>query len=521
SFRSFSLLSVFISVGNLPSENYNENGPLQCSRKYANLTFEVSSLYCNSTYDGFLCWPPTLAGETSHQHCPDIQLSDPTQFAYRRCSGDGGWAGRHANDSSPNGWTNYTPCFPPLVQSLFYKVYDDEGDAQAKFRIAEITRYLEMVGYSISFVALSISMLIFTMYRSLHNRRTLIHRNLFASILVEITIRLALYFDQFFGRSRESRIYGINSIPYLCEAAYVCLEYSVSVMFMWMFIEGIFLNNLVTNRAMRTHWSYTTYFLIGWLAPVVGTVAWAITTGYYYKDETVNKCWYGYNFHWFYWLAQGPRCGIIILNLLFLLNIMRVLVLKLHQTINSDMEKVKKAAHAALILLPLLGMTNVFSMIEAPLDSSVAVFATWCYVTHFFRSFQGLFIAVIYCFLNGEVQTAIRKHYANYRIMREYRRRRRQNVNSISALALRDAIAIREELPMQELGGGPGSSTTNNAIISDPEEDSCTVECQTLCCHRPPTPPRRTPVVVQFADPPLTGECPAVPEDYYDPPRTT
>lgn len=52
------------------------------------------------------------------------------EFAFRECSSGGTWVGRHANETTPNGWTNYTPCFPPLVQSLFYKVYDDEGDAQ-------------------------------------------------------------------------------------------------------------------------------------------------------------------------------------------------------------------------------------------------------------------------------------------------------------------------------------------------------------------------------------------------------
>lgn len=43
-------------------------------------------------------------------------------------------------------------------------------------------------------------------------------------------------------------------------------------------------------------------------------------------------------------------------------------------------------------------------------------------------------------------------------------------------LRYRDAIAIREELPMRELRGGQGSSTTNNAIVSDAEEDGCRVE---------------------------------------------
>lgn len=63
----------------------------------------------------------------------------------------------------------------------------------------------------------------------------------------------------------------------------------------------------------------------------------------------------------------------------------------------------RKAVRAALVLLPLLGITNILNLIEAPLDSGVWMFGLWSYSTHFLRSFQGFFIALIYCFLNGEV----------------------------------------------------------------------------------------------------------------------
>lgn len=91
------------------------------------------------------------------------------------------------------------------------------------------------------------------------------------------------------------------------------------------------------------------------------------------------------------------------LNLLFLLNIIRVLVVKLRESHTSDVEQVRKAVRAAFVLLPLLGITNLLNMTEAPLDRSPLEFAVWSYITHFLTSFQGFFIAMIYCFLNGEV----------------------------------------------------------------------------------------------------------------------
>lgn len=62
----------------------------------------------------------------------------------------------------------------------------------------------------------------------------------------------------------------------------------------------------------------------------------------------------------------------------------------------------RKAVRAAVVLLPLLGITNIISMGGAPLEKTVW-FALWSYTTHFLTSFQGLFIATLYCFLNGEV----------------------------------------------------------------------------------------------------------------------
>ncbi|KAG8039738.1 hypothetical protein G9C98_000467 [Cotesia typhae] len=95
------------------------------------------------------------------------------------------------------------------------------------------------------------------------------------------------------------------------------------------------------------------------------------------------------------------------LNFLFLMNIVRVLVVKLRQSRTSETQQARKAVRAAAVLLPLLGITNLISMAAAPLETTIW-FAIWSYTTHFLTSFQGLFIATLYCFLNGEVKLLIR-----------------------------------------------------------------------------------------------------------------
>lgn len=83
------------------------------------------------------------------------------------------------------------------------------------------------------------------------------------------------------------------------------------------------------------------------------------------------------------------------------MNIIRVLVVKLRQSQASDIEQTRKAVRAAIVLLPLLGITNLLHLV--PALKTAWKFALWSYSTYFLTSFQGFFIALIYCFLNGEV----------------------------------------------------------------------------------------------------------------------
>jgi PDF receptor len=53
------------------------------------------------------------------------------------------------------------------------------------------------------------------------------------------------------------------------------------------------------------------------------------------------SCWFGYSFTATYWVLEGPRLAIIIVNLLLLLNIIRVLVTKLRDSLCSEAEQLR------------------------------------------------------------------------------------------------------------------------------------------------------------------------------------
>ncbi|CAG7720994.1 unnamed protein product, partial [Allacma fusca] len=354
--------------------------------------------------------------------------------AYRTCGLNGTWEGRQGfqyNDTI--GYTNYTPCFSDGILELLH-LLKKRNDSVSIISTAAGTRKLEMIGLAVSIVSLIMSLFIFCHFRNLWNNRTKIHKNLFIAMGIQVVIRLTVYIDQYVSRAEGvhfSQVTGIDNTAYLCESFYVLLEYARTAMFLWMFVEGLYLHNMITVAVFQERLSQSFYYCIGWGAPIFLTVTWAVAT---WRKFHGIVCWWGYNFDPFFWILEGPRLTVIVLNLIFLLNIIRVLVTKLRESNSTEAQQVRKAVRAAIVLLPLLGITNSIQMIHSPVDKDPIQFAMWSYVAAFLTSFQGFFCALIYCFLNGEVQISIRRcwHARRQGEGPGYERRRSQPNNSIN-----------------------------------------------------------------------------------------
>lgn len=454
----------------MDSLNANGNNTSEfCNIQYKQFVAPYEELWCNPVWDSLLCWPPTKASTTAKQRCPFVDGFDTTKSVEKKCGYNGRWEaqnGTNMNEESFIGWANYTTCLTPEMLWLHYRVYNNNVEGEMKMEIAEKTRTLEFVGLSISLVALLASLVIFCRFRSLRNTRTRIHKNLFVAMVVQVLIRLTLYVDMaIYRREPHGMQRGIGNTPVLCEASYVLLEYVKTAMFMWMFIEGLFLHNMVTVTIFQETSYYRIYRFVGWGCPVLVTSAWAVVMAFYYHPKSkFLRCWSGYNLSSYFWILEGPRFAVILLNFLFLLNIIRVLVVKLRQSHTSEIEQVLKAVRAAVVLLPLLGITNVLFMIEAPLDN-VSKFAVWSYSTHFLRSFQGLFIATLYCFLNGEVRLALDKTIAIYFSLR------------------RGDLQTKRQLTLSDQ---PQRITS---VIEIEEEETRPAGLMRLCCRGGNTPP--------------------------------
>ncbi|XP_060573131.1 PDF receptor-like [Ruditapes philippinarum] len=386
---------------------------------------EIVDIIDNSTttWDTILCWPAARAGSTIRLPCPPLPGLDPEKFGYKTCGPEGLWEGKYPGDySMPRGYTNYTDCYTPETLDLYKRFYSSKTAAQKQMMkdVINGTRTMDVVGLWLSLVSSLLSLFIFSYFRSLRCHRTRIHRNLFLAIIVQVFIRLIVYVDQFVARVQGGEIAGtasgmsgaIYDTPVLCEVLIALLEYTKTVQFMWMLIEGMYLHNQIAVSVFSKNPNYMIFYAMGWGSPLPVTIVWCIVMELSFK----SKCWFPYYYSDYIWIIEVPRIGVIFVNLLFLLNILRVLVLKLQDSRHANEAqyvKVRKAIKAALFLLPLLGITNFVVMIESPTDA--IAFAIWSYLSHFLVSFQGFLISLLYCFLNGEVQHTLRKRWGRCR----------------------------------------------------------------------------------------------------------
>ncbi|XP_025095662.1 PDF receptor-like [Pomacea canaliculata] len=422
-----------------------------------------TALYCNATWDTVLCWPAALPNTTISLPCPALNGLDPSKYAYRHCGPEGVWQGREPGDySNPNGYTFYSGCYTKEAWELYTKYLSNKTPEHSAI-IKDITgtaRTLEIVGLCVSLVSTILSLVIFCYFRSLKCHRTRIHKNLFVAISVQIAMRIFLCVDQYIARKTGGEVAGAASgssgalydTPVFCEILYSLLEYTKTVKFMWMFVEGLYLHNMIAVAFFSGKPNYVLFYSLGWGFPVLLLIAWVVPMSHIHKV----KCWFAYYYMPLIWILEGPRAGVMAVNLGFLLNIIRVLVMKLRETHTNEAKKVRKqdvveasdagtsllttlvfsqdvqkpdsqtlvpsvvlsirpqAANAqssqgAIILLPLLGLTNFVIMLEPVGDDNIQ-FSVWIFSAHFLTDFEGFFISLIYCFLNGEVQSAVKRH---------------------------------------------------------------------------------------------------------------
>nr|XP_046218766.1 calcitonin gene-related peptide type 1 receptor isoform X1 [Oncorhynchus gorbuscha]XP_046218775.1 calcitonin gene-related peptide type 1 receptor isoform X1 [Oncorhynchus gorbuscha] len=347
--------------------------------------FYAAGPVCNRTWDGWLCWDDTEAGFTSEQYCPDyFQDFDPSELVTKICSDNGHW---FLHPESNRTWTNYTRC----------NEHTNEGRMTAMNLF-----YLALIGHGLSLTSLLISLGIFFYFKSLSCQRITLHKNLFFSFVLNSVI--TIIWLTAVANNQEL----VQRNPTSCKVSQFIHLYLFGCNYFWMLCEGIYLHTLIVVAVFAEKQHLMWYYLLGWGFPLIPASIHAIARSYYYNDN----CWISSNTSLLY-IIHGPICAALLVNLFFLLNIVRVLITKLKVTHQAESSLYMKAVRATLILVPLLGIQYVLLPYKPEGRVSSEIYD---YIMHILMHYQGLLVATIFCFFNGEVQGVLRRHWNQYRI---------------------------------------------------------------------------------------------------------
>ncbi|XP_054164606.1 corticotropin-releasing factor receptor 1-like [Oppia nitens] len=306
-------------------------------------------------------------------------------YAYRKCGNDGQWLW--------DNWTNYTECIQYLAPVVVPTVH-------------LLVCYILFIFSIISLALLLATLFIYLYFTSLMCSRLRVHRNLVVALIMHSILMIVISYPSIFS------INSYRDIETLCKIVISLKLFAALSSINWMFIEGLLLHSRITTSIFRKDAPFKLYYCIGWGLPLLTTIIWCITMSYCWT----SYCWTGYGDSIYVWIITGPMIAAIGINCIFLINIIRILVTKLRLTVNVETTQIRKAIKATALLFPLLGISHLLFCFN-PGDNGNLENA-YMITNAFLQSSQGMFVSILYCFLNTEVQTTLRNVYLRASIRR-------------------------------------------------------------------------------------------------------
>uniref|UniRef100_A0A3Q4GTM7 Corticotropin-releasing factor receptor 2-like n=1 Tax=Neolamprologus brichardi TaxID=32507 RepID=A0A3Q4GTM7_NEOBR len=323
----------------------------------------LKGLYCNATTDEIgTCWPRSSTGRIVERPCPEYINGvkyNTTSNAYRECMDNGTWALK----------SNYSNCEPILEEKV--------GDCRRE-RILQSFRKTLIIVRKIAIRCNDEKEPNRTvcpfMMRSIRCLRNIIHWNLITTfILRNVMWFLLQLIDHNIHESNE---------PW-CRLITTIYNYFVVTNFFWMFVEGCYLHTAIVMTYSTDKLRKWVFLFIGWCIPCPIIVAWAIGKLYYENEQ----CWFGKEpGKYMDYIYQGPVILVLLINFVFLFNIVRILMTKLRASTTSETIQYRKAVKATLVLLPLLGITYMLFFVNPGEDDISQI--VFIYFNSFLQSFQ-------------------------------------------------------------------------------------------------------------------------------------
>ncbi|XP_030624966.1 vasoactive intestinal polypeptide receptor 2 [Chanos chanos] len=366
---------------------------------------------CNGTWDNISCWRHAEVGEVVVNSCP-VALKNLF-----------GRDGNISKNCTSNGWSDVYPSINSVCGS------DTTGTAdtgQNKLVFYTVMKTLYTLGHSLSLIALITGSAILCLFRKLHCTRNYIHLNLFFSFIlraIAVLVKDAILFSQ----NENTQC---NEQPSLigCKASLVFFNYFIMANFFWLLVEGLYLHTLLMVIFSENR-HFIVYLLIGWGFPTIFVIAWIMCR--IYLEDT--GCWERNDAPIPKSVINWPIMTSVIINFILFISIIRILIQKLRcpDVGGNDQSQYRRLAKSTMLLIPLFGVHYVvFVYITGNENEAMEHYKILLDLG--LGSFQGFVVAVLYCFLNSEVQSELKRKWRSVCLKRYIGRDYRLHSSSIS-----------------------------------------------------------------------------------------
>uniref|UniRef100_A0A3B4B4A7 G-protein coupled receptors family 2 profile 2 domain-containing protein n=1 Tax=Periophthalmus magnuspinnatus TaxID=409849 RepID=A0A3B4B4A7_9GOBI len=309
----------------------------------------------------------------------EAQNEDKTTGNLSQTCAEGGW--------SPISLQSY-------IMDCEYNPNSTMDDTEGEFYSAIKVGYT--IGHSVSLISLMVAIIILCVFRKLHCTRNYIHMHLFVSFIlkaISVFIKDVVLYDVGEAENCHSTVG--------CKAVMVFFHYGVMASYFWLLVEGLYLHALLAVSFFSERKYFWWYILIGW------AISFCIFFFHSCWDIIEDSLW---------WIIKTPVLVTILINFFLFICIIRILRQKMNcpDIGRKESNQYTRLAKSTLLLIPLFGINYIiFAFIPDNINSQVRMVFDLI-----LGSFQGFVVAVLYCFLNGEVQSEIKRKWRRWMLQR-------------------------------------------------------------------------------------------------------